>query len=150
MSGLAGPDIDKSASIDALRRGGYTSPHSSSSLHALEQVRVAAADFELLVVALDRHDLAAAEVARDRSDTRYRHQRRAVDLPEELGVEFIDQFLDRLADQRFDLVVCTRVYFSSLMKNSTSSTGIIWMPGRRSPGSTSGAGRVPPEAVRRQ
>jgi hypothetical protein len=44
------------------------------------------------------------------------------------GIELVDQLLDRLADQRLDAcAVCTRVYFSSEMKNSTSSTGIIWM-----------------------
>jgi hypothetical protein len=46
---------------------------------------VAAADLELLAVALDADDLPAAEVARDAGDGLHVDQRAAVDLPEQLG-----------------------------------------------------------------
>jgi hypothetical protein len=52
---------------------------------------------------LHADDLAAAEVARDAGDRLHVDQRAAVDLPELLRVELVDQLLDRLADQRFHL-----------------------------------------------
>ncbi len=42
-------------------------------------------------------------------------------------VHLVHQLLDGLRIKVLICAVCTRVYFSSLMKNSTSSTGIIWM-----------------------
>src|ERR1700741_5058686 len=74
----------------------------SGRSHALEQMGVAAADFELLVAALDGDDLAPAQVARHAGDGVRVDQRRAVDLPEQVGVELVDELLDRLADQRLD------------------------------------------------
>ena len=72
-------------------------------LHALEQPRIAAADFELLVVPAHGHDLAAAEVAAHAGDGLDVDQRAAVDLPELLRVELVHQLLDGLSDQRFNL-----------------------------------------------
>jgi hypothetical protein len=64
--------------------------------------------------------VAPAQVAHDFADGVHAHQGRAVDAPELVRVEFGQQFLERLADQEFGVAVCTRVYFSSDWKNSTS------------------------------
>ncbi len=50
--------------------------------HLLEQMRVVAADFELVVTAFDLHQLAPAEVAGHRRNRVDVDDRRAVDLPE--------------------------------------------------------------------
>jgi hypothetical protein len=50
-----------------------------------------------------------------------------VDLPEQLGSSSSTSSLIGLRISASSCAVCTRVYFSSEMKNSTSSTGIIWI-----------------------
>ena len=70
--------------------------------HALEEPRVAPAHLELFGVAAHRDELAAAQVARDAGDHPRVDERRAVDLPEGLGIELVDELLDRLSDQRLD------------------------------------------------
>src|SRR5262245_64354168 len=67
--------------------------------HLLEQMGVVAADFQLGRLAFDLDQLTPAKVTRDADDRLHIHDRGAMDLPEKLGVEFVDQFLDRLADQ---------------------------------------------------
>src|SRR5512147_1320556 len=81
-------------------------------LHLLEQVRVVAADFELVGPAADLYELPTPEVARDAGNGIGVDDRRAMDLPELLGIELLDQFLDRLADQRLEgLCLHARVLF---------------------------------------
>ena len=48
------------------------------------------------------HDLSAPEVARDTGDRIHPHQGGAVNLPEQLRVQLVDQLFDRLANQRLD------------------------------------------------
>ena len=76
-------------------------------------------------MALHGHDLAAAEISRHVGDRLGIDQGAAVDLPEALRVELIDQLLDRLPDQGLDAGGLDPGVISSLMKNSTSSTAII-------------------------
>src|SRR6266851_3450324 len=76
-------------------------PRLRGALHALEQVRVAAAHLELLRAALDAHQLAPALVAADAGNGAGVDQRGAVDLPELRRVEPGDELPDRRADQRF-------------------------------------------------
>src|ERR1700681_688472 len=71
----------------------------SPSLHLLEQMIEGAAHFEFFRAALHVHDLTAAEVAADLLDRIDSNHGGAMDLPEFVGVELIDQIFDRLADQ---------------------------------------------------
>src|SRR4051812_19587144 len=90
---------DRGPSRAARRSAAVRRP---AALHPLEQVGVATAHFELLVVALHADDLAPAQVARDARDEARVDERRAMDLPEQLRVDLVDQLLDRLADQGFE------------------------------------------------
>src|SRR5471030_1025146 len=81
-------------------------------LHLLEQVRVAAAHFQLLAEIAYRDHLPAAQITCDLGDGVDPHQRRAVDAPELVGVEFIGQFLERFTDQEFGMLrLHARVFF---------------------------------------
>src|SRR6266542_1017315 len=59
----------------------------------------AAAYFEFFLAALQVHYLTAAEVAADVVDRIDANHGRAMDLPEFVRVQLIDQLLDRFADQ---------------------------------------------------
>jgi len=63
-------------------------------------VRERFAHRERFLPLLKPHAHAAAQIARDAGNRVDVHQRRAVDLPEELRIERVDQLLDRLADER--------------------------------------------------
>src|ERR1700748_3853393 len=89
-------EASKPRPLSASRHASTSRPAMPS--HALEQVRVGAAGFQLLVAALDADDLAPAQVARHARDAVRVDQRRAVDLPEQVGVDLVDELLDRLAD----------------------------------------------------
>src|SRR5882724_12749450 len=57
------------------------------------------AHFEFFLAALQMHDLTAAEVPADLLDRVDANHGGAMDLPEFIGVQLIDQFLDRFANQ---------------------------------------------------
>src|SRR5918993_1769661 len=81
----------------------------SADLHLLEKMRVVAADFQLFVVSLDQHQLSAAKIASHTGDCLGIDDGASVNLPELLGIEFVDEFLDGLSDQslkRFRLHSC--------------------------------------------
>src|ERR1022692_396675 len=63
-----------------------------------------AAHFELFLAALHMHDLTAAEVAADLLDCIDANHGGAMDLPEFVRVQLIDQLFDRLADQRLEIL----------------------------------------------
>src|SRR5205807_2155375 len=71
----------------------------SASLHLVEQMIEGAAHFEFFLVALHMHDLTAAEVAADLLDRIDANHGGAMDLPEFVRIQLIDQVLDRLANQ---------------------------------------------------
>src|ERR1700694_1371686 len=71
-------------------------------LHLLEQVIEGAAHFEFFLAALDMHHLTAAEVAADLLDRVDANHGGAMDLPEFVRIQLIDQLLDRFADQRLE------------------------------------------------
>src|SRR6266550_6621891 len=82
-----------------------------ASLHLLEQMIEGAADFEFFRAALHMHDLTAAEVAADLLDRIDANHGGAMDLPEFVRVELIDQLFDRLADQGLEpLSLHSRVF----------------------------------------
>src|SRR5689334_4959265 len=67
--------------------------------HLLEEVIERSAHFELLGAAFHVNDLMAAKVAAHLFDRIDANDGRPMDLPELIGIELVDQFLDRLADQ---------------------------------------------------
>src|SRR5712692_12014941 len=83
--------------VDALSRKSYVAPF---SLHLLEEVRVDARDDEALVLALDLHVRLAAEVARHARDGSHVDEGRAMDLPEDVGIEAVEELADRRLDER--------------------------------------------------
>src|SRR5471032_2110873 len=81
-------------------------------LHLLEQVRVAAAHFQLLAEIAYRDHLPAAQIARHLGDGVDPHQRRAVDAPELVGIKFVGQLFQGFTDQEFGLFrLHARVFF---------------------------------------
>src|SRR5258708_324242 len=70
-----------------------------ASLHLLEPMIEGAAHFEFFVAALEMHHLAATEVAADLVDRVDANHGGAMDLPEFIRVQLIDQLFDRLANQ---------------------------------------------------
>ena len=68
-------------------------------LHLLEQVPVVAAHFQLAGEIAQLEHLPAAQVARDFGDGVDPHQGGTVDAPELVRIQFVRQFLERLADQ---------------------------------------------------
>src|ERR1700731_4471740 len=76
-----------------------TARRAPKSLHLLEQMIEGAAHFEFFLAALHMHYLTAAEVAADLLDGIDANHGGAMDLPEFVRVQFIDQLFDRLADQ---------------------------------------------------
>src|SRR5208282_2504447 len=72
-------------------------------LHRLEQVGEGAADDKLLRARLEDDDRLVAVVAVDARDGAQVDDGAAMDLPEELRVEFVEELLDRFADQRLAL-----------------------------------------------
>src|SRR6266496_3568377 len=75
------------------------SQFAQASLHLLEQMIEAAAHFEFFLAAFNMHDLMAAEISAHLLDGVDADDRGAMDLPELVRVQLIDQLLDRLADQ---------------------------------------------------
>src|SRR5450631_884308 len=73
-----------------------------AKLHLLEQMIEGAAHFEFFGAAFYMHDLSAAEVAANLADRIDANDGGAMDLPEFVRVQLIDQLLDRLADQRLE------------------------------------------------
>src|SRR5947208_16787581 len=72
------------------------------SLHLFEPVVEGAAHFEFFLAALHMHDLIPAEVAADLNHRIDANHGGAMDLPEFVRVQLIDQLFDRLADQGFE------------------------------------------------
>ncbi len=122
---------DRRLQPDAIQRVAKLRRHpisrfanAASASHLLEEMRVGAADLELLRVAVDGDDLPPAEVAADRRDglaltsvARWICQKRSGSSS---SISSLIGFLIKASN----CAVCTRVYFSSDWKNSTSSTGI--------------------------
>src|ERR1700693_795264 len=77
-------------------------PGASCRLHLLEQMIEGAAHFEFFLAAFHMHYLMAAEVAADLLDRIDANHGGAMDLPEFVRVQLIDQLFDRLADQRLE------------------------------------------------
>src|SRR2546425_1833822 len=73
-----------------------------ASLHLLEQMIEGAAHFEFFLGALQMHYLMAAEVAADLLDRIDANHGGAMDLPEFVRVQLIDQLFDRLAYQSLE------------------------------------------------
>src|SRR6266478_2190973 len=71
-------------------------------LHLLEQMIEGAAHFEFFLAALHMHYLMAAEVAADLLDRIDANHGGAMDLPELVRVQLLDQLFDRLPDQGFE------------------------------------------------
>src|SRR5258707_15253060 len=65
------------------------------NLHLFEQMRERPADGEIFLATLDLDGSLAAEVARHRVDRGGVDHGGAMDLPEFLGIEAVDQLLDR-------------------------------------------------------
>src|SRR5205807_2833219 len=87
--------------LDALT--GLIPPSSGpASLHLLEQMIEGAAHLEFFLAALHMHYLTAAEVAADLLDRIDANHGGAMDLPEFVRVQLIDQLFDRLADEGFE------------------------------------------------
>ena len=86
-------------------------------------MRVVAAHFQRLRVIAHAQHLAPADVARDFGDRVHPHQGRAVDAPEFVGVEFVRQFFERFADEKFGRGrLHARVFFVRLEEQDLART----------------------------
>src|SRR5471032_679634 len=94
-------------------------------LHLLEQVRVAAAHFQLLAEIAYRDHLPAAQIARHLGDGSTRTSVERWMRQNSSGSSSSASSFKVLRIRNSDCSVCTRVYFSSARKNSTSRVLIM-------------------------
>ena len=97
----------------------------SGAYIALNRPGVTATDLELFVAAAHADQLICRVIATHAADGLDVDQRWSGGFAKTAACPAFNQLLDGLRIRASTLAVWTRVYFSSEMKNSTSSTGII-------------------------